>query len=179
MKKAYDGEMNITWKTFPLEQVNSKEGPDWKLWEQPESYPSRGLLALKAGEAARKQGPEAFDRFHMALLNARHVDRKKIDDRGILAEVAKSAGLDVDRFTNDLDDPAYIKKIAAEYAEAHDKYGVFGVPTILAENGNAAFVKMMPPPEPEEALAVFNDLFPVISGRPNIKEIKRPEPPEN
>ena len=131
MKKAYDGEMNITWKTFPLEQVNSKEGPDWKLWEQPESYPSRGLLALKAGEAARKQGPEAFDRFHMALLNARHVDKKKIDDRGMLAEVAKSVGLDVDRFTNDLDDPASIKKIAAEYTEAHDKYGVFGVPTYL------------------------------------------------
>ncbi|MEE9247507.1 MAG: DsbA family selenoprotein, partial [Dehalococcoidia bacterium] len=30
-----------------------------------------------------------------------------------------------------------------------------------------------------EALAVFNDLFGMISGRPNIKEIKRPEPPEN
>ena len=178
MKQAYNGEIDINWRSFALEQVNSKEGPEWKLWEQPESYPSRGLLALRAGEAAHKQGAEAFERFHVELLNARHIDKKGIDKRDVLVAAAKSAGLDIERFSKDLEDPEALKKIAADYTEARDKYGVFGVPTIFAENGNSAFLKMMPPPAPEEALQVFDTIFGVISETPNIKEIKRPEPPE-
>ena len=178
VKRAYDGEFSIDWKNFPLEQANSKEGPDWKLWEQPESYPSGGLLALRAGEAAHKQGNEAFERFHLALLNVRHVDKKRIDQRELLSEVARSVGLDIERFQRDLEDPEALKKIEADYIEARAKYGVFGVPTIISDDGNAAFIKMMPPPSPEEALQVFETAFGVISGRPNIHEIKRPEPPE-
>ncbi len=178
MKQAYDGEFNITWKNFPLEQVNSKEGPDWKLWEQPESYPSRGLLALRAGEAARKQGDDAFERFHLALLDTRHIDKKSIDKREGLLDVARSAGLDLERFQRDLEDPEARRTIGADYIEAREKYGVFGVPTIIASNGNAAFLKLMPPPPPEEALQVFDTVFNVISGRPDIREIKRLVPPE-
>ena len=165
--------MEITWKNFPLEQVNSKEGPEWKLWEQPSSYPSRGLLALRAGEAAKKQGSEAFKEFHLALLNARHVDRKAIDKQEILVGIARSVGLDVEKFLEDLYDPASLKTIEADYLEARDRYGVFGVPSIFDENGNAAFVKIMPPPQPDEAREIFDEVLGLISERPNIREIKR------
>ena len=178
VKQAYDGEVNITWKNFPLEQVNSKEGPDWKLWEQPESYPSRGLLALRASEAARRQGDESFQRFHLALLNTRHVDRKRIDQRETLLDVARNVGLDMEKFQKDLEDPEALDRIEADYTEAREKYGVFGTPTIIPENGHAAFLKMMPAPAPEDALKVFDTVFNnVISDRPNIYEIKRPAPP--
>jgi predicted DsbA family dithiol-disulfide isomerase len=170
--------MNITWKNFPLEQVNSKEGEDWKLWEQPESYASRGLLALRAGEAAKKQGMDAFNKFHVTLLNARHVDRKAIDNMDILVDAATKAGLDVDRFKEDIKDPEALKTIAADYEEAKSKHGVFGVPTIVSEDGNAAFVKMMPPPASDKALEVFEGVFDVVSTKPDVLEIKRPEPPE-
>ena len=176
VKKAMNGGLNITWKCFSLDQVNSNEGPEWKVWEQPEDSPAgRSMLPFFAGEAARKQGDEAFERFHVALLNTRHVDRKRIGEAETLVEVAKSVGLDVDKFREDLKDKGTLKKIGADHTEAKEKYGVFGVPTLVAENGQAAFVKMMPPPPPEEAAQIFDTVFGVISGRPNVFEIKRPQ----
>ncbi len=177
MKEAYGDDLNITWKNFPLEQVNSKEGPDWKLWEQDESFPSRGLLALKAGEAAKKQGPEKFGKFHVALLNARHMQRKAIDKLEILTEVAKESGLDVDKFLEDINDPEALKTIAADYEEATSNYGVFGVPTMFTESGASAFVKMMPPPASDKAKDVFQSVLGLVDGVPNLQEIKRPTPP--
>jgi predicted DsbA family dithiol-disulfide isomerase len=177
VKKAYGDDLDITWKNFPLEQVNSKEGPDWKLWEQDESFPSRGLLALKAGEAAKKQGPEKFEKFHVALLNARHMQRKAIDKIEILTDVAKDAGLDIDKFLEDINDPQALKTIAADYTEASETYGVFGVPTMSTDSGASAFVKMMPPPESDKAKDVFQSVLGLVDGVPNLQEIKRPTPP--
>ncbi len=47
--------LTINWKYFSLEQVNSQQEPEWKIWEQPEDYPSRGIHAFRAAEAARQQ----------------------------------------------------------------------------------------------------------------------------
>lgn len=166
--------MSINWKCFPLEQVNSKEGPDWHIWEQPDSYSSRGILALRAGEAARRQGDEAFERNHMGLLKARHVDRKKINERPLLVQVAKEAGLDLGRFERDLDDRELLKKVGADYTEARKKYGVFGTPTLVFESGAAAFLKMMPPPSSDEAVPVFDSLYKLMVHQTFIHEVKRP-----
>ena len=87
--------------------------------------------------------------------------------------IARSVGLDVEKFLEDLYDPASLKTIEADYLEARDRYGVFGVPSIFDENGNAAFVKMMPPPQPDEAREIFDEVLGLISERPNIREIKR------
>ncbi|GIW03921.1 MAG: hypothetical protein KatS3mg059_0541 [Thermomicrobiales bacterium] len=67
----------IRWRYFPLEQVNSGEGPDWKLWEQPSDFKSRGRDAFHAAIAARQQGEDAFQRFHYALLDLKHVQGKR------------------------------------------------------------------------------------------------------
>ena len=45
--------LTINWKYFSLEQVNNQQGLQWKLGEQPDHYPSRGLRAFWAAEAAR------------------------------------------------------------------------------------------------------------------------------
>ena len=34
VKRTYKDDLDITWKNFSLQQVNSKEGPEWKVWEQ-------------------------------------------------------------------------------------------------------------------------------------------------
>ncbi|HEU5431193.1 MAG TPA: DsbA family protein, partial [Thermomicrobiales bacterium] len=60
VQAALGSNLKIAWRYFPLEQVNSAEGPDWKLWEQPDNFRSRGLPAFRAAEAARQQGEEAF-----------------------------------------------------------------------------------------------------------------------
>ena len=63
--------LQVNWKNFSLEQTNNKQGEDWRIWEQPDDYPSRGLPAFRAAEAARLQGEEAYERMHFALLEGR------------------------------------------------------------------------------------------------------------
>jgi predicted DsbA family dithiol-disulfide isomerase len=166
-------DLTVNWKYFSLEQVNSKEGPYWKLWEQPEDYASRGRNAFRAAEAARKQGDARFEAFHHALLKARHVDRRDITDKAVLAEVAEAAGLDVARFNEDMSSGEAMAKLAADHTFAVENLSVFGTPTLVFPDGKPVFVKMMPPPSAEDSARVFDEVRQVAEGRPEIKEIKR------
>lgn len=177
VKASLGDNLHVTWRYFPLEQVNTVEGPDWKLWEQPVDYKSRGRGAFQGAIAARNQGEEAFNRFHLALLNARHVEGKEHSNRDTLLEAAKAAGLDIARFERDLDNPDLIAKIGTDFEEGRDQYGVFGTPTFVFPDGSSAYIKMLPAAAPEEAVAVFEEFVQVVKDRPYISEIKRPKKP--
>jgi len=157
-----------------LEQVNSKEGPDWKLWEQPDDYPSHGRNAFQAAEAARRQGEAAFDAFHYALLKARHEYKRDIADLATLIEVADGVGLEMEGFRNDLGDWRLLDKLAEDHTFAVETLGVFGTPTLVFPEQQAVFLKMSPPPSPEESVAVFEDVSHFAGDRQQIREIKRP-----
>ncbi|HEY31780.1 MAG TPA: thioredoxin domain-containing protein [Dehalococcoidia bacterium] len=166
--------MTVNWKYFSLEQVNSKEGPHWKLWEQSDDYPSRGRNAFHAAEAARCQGEEVFNAFHYALLKARHEDKKDIADPAILIEVAEGVGLKMDRFCKDLTDLRLLEKLAADHTFAVETLGIFGTPTLVFPGQQVVFLKVSPPPSPEESVTVFEDVRCLAMDRQQIKEIKRP-----
>ena len=175
-KEQSGDQLDINWRGFLLEQVNNKQGPDWKVWEQPDDYEFRGLWALRAGEAAKMQGEEVFQKFHIALLRARHEDRVNIGDRDVLMEVAGSAGLDLEKFRTDIDDPAVKERVVANHLEAVENYGVFGTPTFVFPNGAAAFLKMLKPPEGNGA-RVLELLSELMNEHIYIGEVKRPQPP--
>lgn len=166
--------MTVNWKYFSLEQVNSKEGPDWKLWEQPDDYPSRGRNAFQAAEAARHQEKADFEAFHYALLRTRHEYKRDIADSAILIEVAESVGLDTDRFRKDISDRRLLDKLEEDHTFAVDTLGVFGTPTLVFPEQLAVFLKMSPSPSPAEALSVFEDVRHLAIDRQQIREIKRP-----
>lgn len=165
----------INWRYFSLEQVNSQHGPQWKIWEQPDDYPSRGLRAFWGAEAARRQGEAAFGRFHMALLKARHVERHDIADINTLAEVARNVGLDMTQFSRDLADRQLLTKLAEDHTFAVDTLGVFGVPTLVFPEQQAIFLRMSSPPPPGESLSVFAEVEYLTQRRQYIAEIKRPQ----
>ena len=171
------GKLAIDWKYFSLEQVNSQNGPDWKLWEQPEGYPSRGRRAFQAAEAARCQSEDAFSRFHMALLRARHEQSCDIADVNTLIEAAESSGLEIPRFREDLSDRQLLVKLAEDHTFAVESLGVFGTPTIVFPEGQAVFLKMRPIALPEECLQLFMEIRHLAEQRQNVQEIKRPVPP--
>lgn len=176
VKKAYGEGLEVTWRWFSLEQVNSKE-EGWKVWEQPEDYKGRSIWSLRAGAAAKRQGPEAFERYHLALLTARHAGRRvPLNEKGPLIEVAGEVGLDVARFRQDLEDRALLEEIARDHTEAVEKYGVFGTPTFIFEDGGAAFLKIFIPPE-EESVPFFQEFYSMFGRRPYVGEVKRPQPP--
>ena len=178
VKASYGDNLDITWKFFSLDQVNSKQGPEWKVWEQPEGEQGRSLLSIRSGEAARRQGTEAFERYHLALLTARHGggDRIALNEAGQLIEVARKAGLDVERFQRDLLDTDLVAKIAEDHTEAVEKHGVFGTPTFIFESGNSAYLKSFIPPE-EDSVEFFEHFIAIMADRSYVGELKRPQPP--
>ncbi len=157
-----------------MEQVNSQQGPQWKIWEQAEDYASRGLRAFRAAEAARRQGEAAFDRFHISLLRAKHEQRRDIADVNILIEVAESVGLEMTLFRKDFADRHLLIRLAEEHTFAVESLGVFGTPTLVFAQRQAIFLKMSVPPPPGESLSVFTELHHLVDRRRYIQEIKRP-----
>lgn len=165
-------DVRLRWRYFSLAQVNSAR-PRWKAWKTREKVP--GNDAFRAAEAAREQGEAAFERFHRALLEARHVERQDIDDRAVLAAVAERAGLDADRFQADFR-AAGLAALGRDHSEAVERYGVFGTPTfVIPESGLAAYVRIRPAPEGPAALETWDEVLDAI-GRPYVLEIKRPTP---
>ena len=167
--------LHVVWRSFALEQSNSKEGPGWKAWEQGPEYESRGLLALRAGAAARRQGDAEHWRFALNLLEAKHVGRRDIRDRGTISEIAGASGLDGARFERDLDAPETLRSVVEDH-ELGASMGAFGTPTFVFEDGGAVFLKMYTPPE-TETMDAFEHMIGLSRGRRYFGELKRPQPP--
>ena len=165
--------LSINWRYFSLEQVNSSNGPDWKVWDQPKDYPSRSLNAFRAAEAARRQGEAGFPAFHLALIKARHEDKEDIAEFSILARIAGSVGLEAAQFEKDFNDDSILDRLSEDHRNAVESYGTFGTPTLVFPGELPVFLKMRPP-LPEESMAVFNEVRAVGEGRGNILEMKRP-----
>ena len=99
--------VKVDWKPFSLAQVNSDNNDNnVKLWEQPEviNGTDKTFLAHMSGLAAKRQGEEAFQSFFMALLRARHEDKKDLEDPAVMEDAAAAAGLDMARWREDAGD---------------------------------------------------------------------------
>ena len=169
----------LNWKYFSLEQVNNQQGQQWKIWEQPEDYPGRGLRAFRAAEAARRQGEAAFESFHIALLRAKHEQSRDISDMDTLIEVAERVDLRMAQFQDDLGDRQLLVKLAEDHTFAVESLGIFGTPTLVFPERQAIFLKMSSPPPPGESLSVFAELRRLVERRRYIQEIKRPQYPDS
>lgn len=165
--------VQITWRAFPLEQVNSHQGPDWKLWEHPDDSLSQGLLAFRAAKAAQRQGEDAFKRFHYALMDLRHVTRRNLARKATLIELAKETGLDAETFATDLDDRSLLTAIGEDYETGVAQFGVFGTPTLVFPDGGALYVQMTPAPL-SEAADLLDTFARMANQQPYLFEIKRP-----
>ena len=170
--------LKVNWRFFPLEQVNSDQDPAWKVWEQPDDFPSRGMEMFRGALAAWNQDQgEKFERFHQLVFQTRHGDYTVNGERPTIHQIAEEAGLDMEQFHRDFADRSLLSRIGEDYEHARERLGVFGVPTLVFENDESAYVKMLPKPPAEETLAVWEDLHRTIANRPYIFEVKRPTPP--
>ena len=171
-------QIQINWRYFPLEQVNSDAGPDWKLWEQPENFSSRGLEMFRGALAAWQQDQdEKFEQFHQLVYRARHGEYTIDDKQPSVRQIAETVGFDMNRFDQDMTDRSLLARIGEDYEYARQQLGVFGVPTLVFENDEAAYIKLLPKPEANEAVQIWDEVSKTIVDRPNIYEIKRPTPP--
>ena len=121
------------------------------------------------------QGYDAHDRFMLELQEFKFVERGDIRDRQPILDAAKRAGLDLAKFTADVDSPDRLREIGEDH-EAAIAQGIFGTPTFIFEDGSAAFLKTFTPPE-EDSLAAFENMVLMARNRPYFGELKRPQPP--
>src|SRR3712207_9495892 len=77
-------------------------------------------ISFQAAIAARNQGEAAFERFHMALLRARHEQNLDHWKRNTLLAAARDADLDLERFEREMTDRALLAPIGEDYTEARD-----------------------------------------------------------
>ena len=170
--------LKINWRYFPLEQVNSDQGPEWKLWEQDEDFESRGLEMFKGALAAWNQDQgDRFERYHQLQFQTRHGEFTVDGERPTPRKIAEIVGLDLARFDKDMTDRSLLSRLGEDYDHAKATVGVFGVPTLVFENNESAYIKILPKPAKEDAVKLWDEIYQTIVNRPAIYEIKRPTPP--
>lgn len=168
--------LDVRWRSFPLEQVNS-EDDSWIFWDQALDE-AKGLRAFLAAEAVRDQGDVVFQRFVFDLLHAVHEAKQPVQALATIEQVAGQVpGLDVDRMARDKERLELRQRIAADYEEGVNQNGVFGTPTILFPEGDPIFLKMGRPP-PEDALPLFDSIQSLSQRRRYLLELKKPRRPE-
>lgn len=170
LKAQLGDDLQIDWKFFSLEQVNAAEGDAWKVWHQPASHLTKGFIGFRGAIAARRQGEDAFEKFHYAWFEARHGERR----RAVPHDVAESIGLDMEQFARDFDDPDLFKELACDHEHGVKEYGVFGTPTFVFENGENAYFQIREIPAPNDAVTYWNEFKHIVADRPTFQEIKRP-----
>ena len=100
---------------------------------------SREVDSLNAQVASlyvKREHPEAWLDFDVAVFEAHWVDGRDIGDADVLAEIADGTGLDPEEVLDAVADDAWHERLREQFAEAREA-GVTGVPT-FAYDGYAA-----------------------------------------
>ena len=120
------------------------------------------------------QGNDLFEPFHMLLFEAFHREPKDTTSEEVLAEIAKKANLDVEKFTEDLRSEQSRKLVGQDHCEGEKKYRLFGVPTLIIDESRPIFLKLGKLPDSkEEQVTFFDELRAIITNRPYFLEVKR------
>ena len=127
-------------------------------WATDNPQPSHSLPSAVAGKVAATFGPDAWDRFHMALMRAYFTDNRTISETDVQIDVARDCGLDPDEFARRLavEGEALAVEVRQEHAEAMD-HMVTAVPTVLVND-------VLPIPGAQE-LAVYLNVVERIAAK--------------
>ena len=97
----------------------------------PSSFPLNSVKPMRACLAAEEQGK--LKEFVRAMYEAYWVNNKKIDEPDIIAEVAKSVGLDGEKLLARIEEQDLKDKLKDNTQAAIDK-GAFGTPSMFVDD---------------------------------------------
>lgn len=160
------GDVDVCWRTFSLKEANHDH-------DSPSPFDDReissiSVLALALAHAARNA---EFDRYHRSVFEAMHRDGHRLGE-GELMALAAAAGVDVATF--DQQRSRWLTAVAQDHREGVVRYGVFGTPSLVLEDGEVVFVKLASTPQRGQELALWESLCTVAQCYPEVVEIKRP-----
>lgn len=160
------GDVAVCWRTFSLKEAKHDQGSP-SPFDDPE-ISSISVLALALAHAARKA---EFDHYHRSVFEAMHRDDRRLDEGELLA-LAAAAGVDVPTFEQER--PRWLAAVAQDHREGVVRYGVFGTPTLVFDEGEVVFVKLASTPQRGQELGLWESLRTVAQCFPELIEIKRP-----
>src|SRR6185437_4777048 len=147
----YAGRVRLRTRPFPLE-VGGEPAPrdileqEWWLaaLQEPtaefapfrgDDWPTTTLPAFHAAWAAARQGEATGHEYDLRVRRAFFAQGRNIGRPDVLLELAREAGLDLDRFTRDMDSGEAGAEVLAERQAGRDRYGVRGTPTLMLADG--------------------------------------------
>jgi predicted DsbA family dithiol-disulfide isomerase len=150
LKEECGEKISIQWKSFPLDphgwrpkypvpllnQSRLRAGREEEKaviepWPEDKPLPASSMPAHEAARCAQLQGAEAFQGYHMALMQAYFSHCQDISDRQVLISLAEDIHLDIKKFIADLDSEIPRARVLAEYEEAVTDGNIVGVPTVI------------------------------------------------
>ena len=167
---AAGAEWQVEFWPFSLNQAHVEEGqPD--VWDDPEK--ESGLLAMQVGISVRDNFPAAFPAVHRALFLARHDEGRDIRDDAVLRAILKEQDVDADAVFADTASGRTMKVFKEAHEKGVNEYGVFGVPTFVAE-GQAVFIRVMhrPSDNAQDSITTIERLLDLTTGWPDLNEFK-------
>jgi len=113
LEHEYGNQLRIVFRHFPLTKIHKN-----------------AMSAARAAEAARNQNK--FDQMHDRLYRNQSAWKDLDDARSIFLGYARELGLNIDRFTRDMDSPEVEQRIATDMQRGSG-VGVTGTPTVFIE----------------------------------------------
>lgn len=154
LRDVYRGRVIVQHKALALEFVNRQPTPKlvldseipilmvqqpdlpWEPWHAPLTHwPVTIWPAFEAVKCAERQSFELADDLDWALRTALFVESRCISMRYVVLELAERVGLEMSRFTADLDSGQAKPQVIAETREGWERLKVEGSPTFVLPSG--------------------------------------------
>ena len=113
IEHEYGNQLRVVFHHFPLTKIHKN-----------------AMMAAQAAEAARNQGK--FQEMHDRLYGTQNAWSDLADARPTFIEYARQLGLNVERFSRDMDGPEVQQRIASDMQRGSG-VGVTGTPTVFIE----------------------------------------------
>ncbi len=173
VQREMGNDLEIDWRYFSIEQVN--KAPDAaNVWDHPNDGTSSTMRAFQGVHAAGKQGADKYLHYMATLFNQRHLHKRNLGTQSILEDTATKVGLDLEMFREDLKSDEVFGIFQRDHTEAVEKYGIFGVPTIMFGNEQSAYLRIKVGEPPVDPMVFWDEFTAIVRNRPTVLEIKRP-----
>lgn len=171
--------IQVEWRFFSLEMVNSGDAepsPSERDWA-PGWALLRAAAWLRQSHSVREGGEDpnsAVDRFYARLGEAIHDRGMSTEERRSAEDLIERIGYPRSLLGDALSNPETERAVLHDHQEAVERYGAFGVPTLVLPSGNAVFgPAVVSAPRGEEAVDLWN-LVLSFDAMSCLYELKRP-----
>jgi predicted DsbA family dithiol-disulfide isomerase len=147
----YAGRVRLVERAFPLEVYGggppNRQELELEIWlaalQEPAAlfkpfgaeWPTTTLPAFEAAWCAFQQGESIGRDFDLRIRRAFFAEARNIGQREVMLELARAAGLDMERFTRQFASGEARAAVLEEGRLGKEQYGVRGTPTLMLSDG--------------------------------------------